>query len=219
MANNQLANHGGWNQGDALNDNYLVGAPMEMIRHQAGYQPKLFSSNTIPTLRRGLVEPPGDLQRLVFPFVEEVRNYMQASPDSFPLDKTVDLRGFLEACDYAAIIFLQDAAVLQDSMSMNRIYSHPLFQTELFMDFQQELRFQMEAFQENLTGQELTDEEKWQAATCLRLVEKLSGLLYQMGGRIMENQMGGKIIECSIVDEELKEVINRTSRYFSFPGM
>jgi hypothetical protein len=41
VANYQLANHGGWNQGDVLNDKYLVGAPMEMIRHQAGYQPKL----------------------------------------------------------------------------------------------------------------------------------------------------------------------------------
>lgn len=211
----QIAQHGGWNHRNSLGNHYLTGPPMEMVRMLAGYEPKIFKAEDVPINPRSLVKPPQELLDMVFPFVKEVRIYMAADPDKFPRGSECgSLRGFLDVCDLAAIIFLQDCAVLQEpsdsGMDTNRIFSVPLFQTELFKNFQQDLRYQMDLHGDTQKVPRRTEEQDKEISECKKLIKKVLGMCFRIGSSFCSWSASDPVIAEAIKENpDLLDVINK----------
>ncbi len=197
VEHHQIGRHGGWVQhGDSLSTHYLTGAPMEMIRLLAGYEPKLQPGTEVPVMLRSLVTPPQELIDMVFPFVKQVTDQMAQRPQDYPERRTLD--GFLGACRYAAIVLLQDAAYLQteDGMSDNAIYSTPLFNSQLYISFREELHATVSLYKDNHSQQ--LSKQAADSANCLHLLKKLYMLC---------EDWGGYILNCKVEDPELDALI------------
>ena len=190
----QIGSHGGWNLRDALYQHYLTGVPMDMIRHLAGYPPKLPSDKPVPLIRRSVVRPPESLVKKVFPFIDEMQTYREASPDKFPASECGALEGFLRFTKEAAAYFLQDCAVMYEDMSGHIIFSTPALSCLEFFNFRDQLLSEMDS----LVEETLDSYNNKDSSECLKIMKKLYLLACAWGGRFMQ---------CKVDDQDLQEII------------
>lgn len=148
IVHNDIAKAGGWKRDGAMYVSYLTALPIRFVEWLCGYGKSKDDDNVCP---RNAVEPPEELWSQVFPWVVPVREQLawecaEVAAKRLSLSecklygKTDDtLIGFLECCEYGAKYFLQDCAMMYDSMSDHEIYSTPLLCSSQFMDFRSEL--------------------------------------------------------------------------------
>ena len=194
----QIGSHGGWNLRSALHQHYLTGAPMEMIRFLAGYDPKLTPGDKIPCIRRGLCDPPTRLRDKVFPFVNQLKRLMQLSPQEFDTDGRSTLEGFIALCEMLSVTFLQDCAVLYEDMSQHPIFSTPLLASPEFFSFRDKLLNEMQIYESTPSEDRTLVDGK--SSDCLKVLTKLYALACDWGGRFLG---------CKVQDKELNEMIQK----------
>ena len=148
VALHEIANHGGWKAVSAMLNHYLIGVPMQFLSWAANWPSEINKDNP-PVVLRNLLDPPEDLWTQVFPFFSHVQAVLDADKEksrdakSFPLHDDATILGFMELCEVAAKYFLQDCAVMCDSMSDHEIFSTPLLQSVEFFQFREDLLLAM----------------------------------------------------------------------------
>jgi hypothetical protein len=171
----EIQQHGGWcKDSSRLTTHYLHPLPKGVAYAMAGSgQP-----GRPPWIKRTLHIPPVELQRMIFPFIEDqydkhadwlqwTSNIMDNKPDmhnrtlseKFPYPSKTDTSGilklkFLLLLVHLRKVLLQDAAVLQRlrpdndndiDYSLHHVFKHPVFKTQAFNTFSQELHQIMDA--------------------------------------------------------------------------
>ena len=208
---NQIGNQGGWHQDSSLFQHYLTGVPMQMIRFLAGYNPKIFPNESIPKMKRNLVQPDPNLCAKVFPFIAELEVYMKSDPDAFPPGECVTLYGFIECCKYWAKVLLQDCAVMYDEMSEHPIYTHPLFCSPEFFAFRNKLLEAMENQEQSKEEWESTNQQQQNPSMrrMLEILESMYTMAVDFGGRVSD-------ICKKNYEEEMEQICQKLSSHNFF---
>jgi hypothetical protein len=130
--------HGSWKSGGALDNSYLSrGLPMQSVRSLAGFD----VGNGFYYLHRAQIEPPDELCRKVFPWIEESEKQLRDGVTESSGPQVVKVMKWLRK------VLLQDAAVIKGGESVHckhRIWSHSVFQDSLFEEFASELKSSIE---------------------------------------------------------------------------
>lgn len=125
-----IKNLGNWNI-DTQEDRYSAKLPLKAMRIMAGQDPNR-GNYFLP--RSGL-QPPEDLQRQIFPFVEK----------ELESTKSPTAKAFLNLFKRLRIVITQDIAVLKHQGRKHFLFSLPIFETQSFIQFQQSLIGHIEA--------------------------------------------------------------------------
>jgi hypothetical protein len=111
------------------------------MRGLSGHPPKerlyyIPRSNLVPSI---------ELQSLIFPEVDGILHKMIAGDG---IEQNLAARGFLELLVYLRRVLLQDCAILMCETPRSRIWSHPIFQSMEFKNFQEDLLSNIESTQD-----------------------------------------------------------------------
>ncbi|KAG1613993.1 hypothetical protein G6F44_013299 [Rhizopus delemar] len=110
---------------------YLSGLPVDAIKVLAGFTTRKGDY----FINRGSIEPSEELRKMVFPWIEHWREkfYRKEVED--------DIAGpnFLDLMDYLGAVFLQDSVVLKGKYPESFIWSHSIFNTDLYKDYEERL--------------------------------------------------------------------------------
>jgi hypothetical protein len=148
IVHNDIAKVGDWKCDGSMYARYLTALPIRFVEWLCGYGQSKHDDNACP---RNAVEPPEELWTEVFPWVVPVRERLaweetEVTKNRLSLSqcmlfgKTDDtLIGFLECCECGAKYFLQDCAMMYDSMSDHEIYSTPVLCSSEFIEFRSEV--------------------------------------------------------------------------------
>lgn len=119
---------------------YSTKIPMKAIRTMAGFGDEGGHFNP-----RTMVEPPEDLQNLIFPFAEQCLKDVEEKQMSDDVDRYTAIH-FLKLLIQLRRIILQDAAVMlliaPDRIS-NPFFHLPVFKHELFKNFQETMKLEI----------------------------------------------------------------------------
>lgn len=122
----QIRRMGLWNS-DTMTNSYLDSLPRQFMRVMAG-----FNSDTSYYLPRAVEEPPEELKRLVFPWVDHWYNrHLSGSVDQ----TSGSADSFLQLIKCFKTTLLQDAAVMVDITPNHPIWNHEIFHSPLFLEF------------------------------------------------------------------------------------
>lgn len=124
---------GNWNP-DCMDAYYSAKLPMKSLRMMAGYGPQK-ESFYCP---RAALEPPEALRKQLFPFVEEIRDWME-NESSEPHST---LSNFVRTLDRLRSIIFQDVAVL-GNVRNHVIFDLPVFQTPEFQQFRDQMQLHL----------------------------------------------------------------------------
>ena len=117
---------GRWNA-DALERSYLSPLPRQGILVMSGH-----SKDAKYFLKRDCVEPSEQLQKLVFPWIEEKEEQIKAiNNGSIPLG----IHHLFETLRWFRTVILQDAVVLMAQQADLEMFNHPVFKTNMFASF------------------------------------------------------------------------------------
>ena len=206
----EIANMGCWKAVSALLNNYLTGVPIKFVGWIAGW-PKDIDPKDPPVVLRNLLQPPEVLWTKVFPFYLEVKALLEEdkgkNPEdrTFPTHKDVTILGFMELCEVAAKYFVQDCAILYETMSNHEIFSTELFQSPEFFSFRegllQSIRDHVAANQDKKKAASANQEEM------LDLVRKCYQILTNAGVEsvIAENDLA--VINSPTVERALQAIV------------
>ncbi|EIE88996.1 hypothetical protein RO3G_13707 [Rhizopus delemar RA 99-880] len=110
---------------------YLSGLPVDAIKVLAGFTTRKGDY----FINRGSIEPSEELRKMVFPWIEYWREkfYRKEVED--------DIAGpnFLDLMDYLRTVFLQDSVVLKGKYPGSFIWSHSIFDTDIYKDYEERL--------------------------------------------------------------------------------
>ena len=181
MELHEIANAGGWYRHGSLFKSYPTGVPMRFIRWVCGYPDvKQGDNDHPPSIKRGVLDPPDELWRAVWPFYNDLKVAMDENPEAFdtPDERNTTLVGFLVLMEHAAKYFLQDCAVMHDRMSEHEIFSTPVLASPAFFQFREELM--------NRMAQHTEEEEKTKAQSVphctARIFEYLEKIYQRLTG-------------------------------------
>jgi hypothetical protein len=121
-----IKNLGNWNP-DTQESVYSAKMPMKALRVMAGHSEK----KDLFFLPRSGVTPPEDLQKKIFPFIEEALEKTESN--------RVTTMEFLRLLKRLRIIILQDSAVLINSGRTHFVFQNEIFKSDGFKVFSSEL--------------------------------------------------------------------------------
>ncbi|KAI2494194.1 Centromere DNA-binding protein complex CBF3 subunit [Fragilaria crotonensis] len=124
-----IANLGNWNV-TVREDRYSAKLPLRIMRVMAGHS----AEKNVFHLPRSDLKPSEDLQRQIFPFIEDHEMILASSPVSHPT-----ALAFLGLLKRLRAIVLQDAAVLLDSGRKHSLFCMEVFTSSAFLEFQTRL--------------------------------------------------------------------------------
>ena len=124
-----IANLGNWNV-TVREDRYSAKLPLRIMRVMAGHS----AEKNVFHLPRSDLKPSEDLQRQIFPFIEDHEMILASSPVSHPTASA-----FLGLLKRLRAIVLQDAAVLLDSGRKHSLFCMEVFTSSAFLEFQTRL--------------------------------------------------------------------------------
>ena len=122
---------GGWNESGAFRNCYDRAFPVDALLGAAAFSARHPEQYSLP---RGSLEPPGDLLRQLFPWVEG----QQAALSTRSQDarcKDIALRQFLSVLVWFRVVILQDAAVLYSQHPHLSFFTFRPFNSPAFHDF------------------------------------------------------------------------------------
>ena len=116
---------------------YSINIPINIIRSAAGYD----STCKVHVCPRSSCKPPDELRKQVFPWVDDAQEKVRISQAEGNDHRTAIK--FLDLMDHLRDILLQDAAammVLHPFRKNHLLFQHPLFQSEVFADYQTQMQ-------------------------------------------------------------------------------
>ena len=131
ISEDQIRRLGHWQAG-AMERHYLSALPRQGMRGMAGcrsLEPGRYF------LKRSLTTPSDELQRQIFPQLED---WMERHERGQDIEQSLSCKGFLNLLKYLRVVVLQDAVVLQQEHPSLFIWQHPLFLSDEFLAFKQE---------------------------------------------------------------------------------
>jgi Centromere DNA-binding protein complex CBF3 subunit, domain 2/Transcriptional activator of glycolytic enzymes len=109
---------------------YSSGVSREAAREMAGHR----KGEGAYYLSRECLVPPMELQKLVFPRLEESLNYINSFE---PKDRDRAAQAFLLTLQWLRIVLIQDAIILSDMFPKSPLWQIYPFRSPLFLDFKQ----------------------------------------------------------------------------------
>lgn len=122
-----IKNLGNWNP-DTQEDRYSAKLPLQAMRIMAGHDRR----KGFYYLPRAGVEPPAELRRQIFPFVDVELSRSLAVPPT--------AKAFLQLLDRLRTVILQDAAAMILADMDHMIFQLPFFKSDLFNQFTLEFK-------------------------------------------------------------------------------
>lgn len=129
MEGDAIANLGNWNI-SVREDRYSAKLPMKIMRVMAGHS----DAKNIFYLPRSDIKPSDRFLRQIFPFIESQELKIASSTTSHPTASA-----FLGLLRRLRKVVLQDAAVLLYNGRTHSLFHHPVFLSQEFKDFQQQV--------------------------------------------------------------------------------
>ncbi|CAD6909645.1 unnamed protein product [Tilletia controversa] len=115
---------------------YLTGLPRESMRAMAGFSVTPGAYH----IARASVEPPSSLQQQIFPAADAIL----AQVEQGKVECDLAAQGFLRLLQYLRSVLLQDAVALRRVHPALAIFSHPIFGSQEFLAFEQQLKASIE---------------------------------------------------------------------------
>jgi hypothetical protein len=136
----QIKMHGRWNQ-SVVNAVYLMKVSFECLLALTGFDA------TAPGtyfLERAVLDPPTTLTDMIFPWATEYQNlYVRIREDreeNTGVDPTMAGGAYLKWIISLRKIIIQDAAVMIERYPNHSLYQHPMFQSEEFISYKNNLQ-------------------------------------------------------------------------------
>ncbi|KAG2215396.1 hypothetical protein INT45_009470 [Circinella minor] len=115
---------------------YLTSLPKQAMRALAGFYSQKAGAFWLP---RSAVDPPQELQRLIFPKIEYWENMFERGA----IQKDLAGPNFLVLLKYLRIVFLQDSVVLKQQHPTHFLWSHAIFDNPLYKQYEIDLSSQL----------------------------------------------------------------------------
>ncbi|KAI3655070.1 hypothetical protein MP228_000450 [Amoeboaphelidium protococcarum] len=138
----RLAAQGRWSS-DALSKCYMS-VQWDNLVKLAG-----FSRKSLYVIHRASITPSQELQMLIYP---QLNSYLHLLEDN---NQTLTTKLFIKTMLYLRIVLLQDAALLMESYPYLSLWNEPVFQTDQFRQFSQQVK--AACLDAELSGSELLD--------------------------------------------------------------
>jgi len=127
----QTRRHGRWGV-DSCEGIYSAPLAREAMRGLSGHPAK----ERLYYIPRSIETPPIELQKRIFPQADGLLEKVVAG-DGY--ERNLAARGFLELLIYLRRVLLQDSAILMKESPTCKLWSHPMFSSEEFQTFQNDL--------------------------------------------------------------------------------
>ena len=137
----QTKRHGLWGT-DTCDGVYGSPIAVEAMRAFSGHAPK----EKVYYLKRAVLVPDADLQKMVFPEVDEILRKVQAGNEG--LEQQLAAIGFLKMLQYLREVIIQDACILMDLYPSLKVWRHEIFRSPAFIDFKMRLANTMQTAQD-----------------------------------------------------------------------
>jgi len=85
-------------------------------------------------LARALVDPPAILREMIFPFMEEAKEWYDLQPS-----KNATFEGVYDMLMELRVVLMQDSVLLKKSHPILRIWQHPIFEDPTYLVFEKQL--------------------------------------------------------------------------------
>ncbi|KAG2216478.1 hypothetical protein INT45_014038 [Circinella minor] len=131
---------GRWNT-SSLTTAYLTNLPHELLRTLAGFP----TERGYFYLSHANVQPPKERCKKIFKFVDYWRQKLDEG-NVEQVSCATDM--FLKLLDRLRVVFLQDSVLLKKRYPHHYLWNHPLFQSELYKDFERSVDAAMEITEE-----------------------------------------------------------------------
>ena len=131
----QIKRLGNWNS-DVLNVSYLSPLPEKAVHVMAG-----FSTSEPYKLTREALAPPSELCQQIFPWLEDIKNKMSSGA----IENTLNRVCFVRLMTWLRVVIIQDAVELQDMFPEADVFQLPVFKSQEFLMFKQQLKSRMAA--------------------------------------------------------------------------